>query len=161
MHICVGGKLITPIKVVIENYYERLKKDKIINKFIYSNDWAYHEADAVIRRYEQVYAIDTNTVKHKSGHLLSVSTVLKAEVQPLEAGFFAFQARPFWAIRGLDVEGKPEVEAWRALIAKLIPSLEADQVRRIGIVVDSELAKPAASNRRGERVSESDEAVSA
>ncbi len=148
MQINVGGNLIKPAKVTIENYYEREKKEKIINYFVYAHDWAYHEADAVIRRYDQLYAIDTNTVKHKSGRRLSVSAILRAETQRLESGVSLLDARTYCLLRGLDIEGKPEIKAWKALFDKLIPLLKSGRMRRIGIVVDSELGRIESLNLR-------------
>lgn len=148
LQISSGGRVVTPTRVVIENYYERAKGDKIINRFVYASDSVYHDSNALTQRYDQLYALDTNTVKHPSGHLVSVGAILRADIQLLESGIFYFQAQQFGIIRGVDLGDKPEIEAWKTLVGVLLPQLESGQARRIGIVVDSELDRIESLNLR-------------
>ena len=148
LQISSGGRVVTPARVIIENYYESARGDKIINRFVYANDSVYHDSNALTQRYDQLYAVDTNTVKHPSGHLVSVGVILRAEIQLLESGLFYFQAQHFGIVRGVDLGDKPEIQAWKTLIGVLLPQLESGQARRIGVVVDSELDRIESLNLR-------------
>ena len=139
IQISVNGRIVTPLKVTIENFYQKTKREKIINKFVYEHGWAFHEANVAIGRYDSLYAIDTNTTRHKSGRLLSVSVVYAATVQAVDNGLSMFEAAPFRAQASLHQKDKPEMEGWVWLIDELLPMLDNGTVRRIGIVVDSEL----------------------
>ena len=137
IQIMANNQHLLPRKTIIENYYEHPKGSKIINKFVYSHDYAYHDVNAVLKRYDQIYAIDTNKLDHKEGATIYVSAVREAAVEQLVQGQFICKSRPYCVTHAIDIKEKPEVEAWCNFIEYILNESSEIARKKIGIIVDS------------------------
>ena len=139
IQIMADNRLLLPLKTIIENFYERGVKRKIINKFIYSHDHVYYDANVALKRYDQLYVVDTNTFWHKDRAHISVTVARQAVVTSIEQSEILFELGRCLAFLTLDPEGTPEIEAWKVFIEHLLNATSDIVGRKIGIIVDSEL----------------------
>lgn len=131
---------LVPSEVAIETYYERGLKRKILSAFYFENEFPPSTPHRALERFDQFYAVDTNTISFEGFGLVSVTIAMQGFSTQLGNGYGNFRAEPFMELGIQNVQGNPEILGWIKLI-KLIISNRDNLRKKIGIVVDSELGK--------------------
>jgi hypothetical protein len=150
VRLVFAGMPVWPLKTVVESYYERPdrpdKEPKLLNRFVFLNEPPYYDPNAILILYDRLYALDTNTHDHPSGRKLSISSLCVGRAAPTSHGY-SLQVEITGALK-LDVQGRPEIEGWRALFRRLLHESDRRQ-GRTGIIVDSELGYIIQYDHRG------------
>lgn len=147
------GVAVRPSQSNVIVSYERPTKPKIISGMPLSglsghSDLLTWSAELALRKYNFVYAIDTNT-RPIRGEQVSVSAIVKCTFVPVAVDktlvlcgcddkVFAFR----------NIQEKPENTAWRELIEAMLRNPQHTPALRIGLIVDSDLGNLAAFNGR-------------
>ncbi len=141
IEICAGFRWVTPALVRLDNYYERRDGgEKTINRFVYRNAPAYWNADTCLDRFDLVVGIDTNTKERGDGMWASATATARYEPAGETApGVRTFSLTPLLGIFTRERAEKPEMTAWSEIVQRLLPAVQDGTLRRVGLVVDSEL----------------------
>lgn len=121
---------ILPEKSYSGTCYERLKGPKILQKFPVSNELDFNFVNA-LRKFDLIYAIDTNT---KS--FISVASLIKCELNPDEKGVHC-SIEPITSFT-FKYEVAPENRSWIIAIKEII-NKDGGLAKRIGLVTDCNL----------------------
>lgn len=156
-HIALFGKpesilflpeaLLVPSEVSIETYYNRGGKRKVLSAFYFENELPPSTPHRAIERFDQIYAVDTNTVSFSKFGKLSVTISMQASIKEIGSGYGNFRSEPFREFIRQNVLGNPEISAWIELI-NIILSDKNNFEKKIGIIVDSELGRLKGINSR-------------
>jgi len=133
--------VINPAEIEINNYYERDKKRKILNAFYFQNESPPANIHWVLARYEQFYAIDTNTENYMNVGMVSVTTVLIGKWQQATTDYSMGECRLLYVDIAENVKGNPEFYALHKLMLRVQEELPPSYAGKIGFIVDSELDK--------------------
>jgi len=135
-----AGLVLCPRKTTLETYYKRPSKhDEIVNRLFLLDEMPYYDPNAALLRYDELYAVDTNTLVHSSGRTLSITSICSCEFI-LGTGGFLCDARIQELGCALNYELEhPEGLAWLGIIRRLRREGRQGQAARQGIIVDSHL----------------------
>jgi hypothetical protein len=156
-HIALFGKpdsilllpetILVPSEVAIETYYDRGKKRKILSAFYFENELPPSTPHRAMERFDQFYAVDTNTVSFDGFGKVSVTIAMQASTTQVGNAYGHFSAESFAEFGRQNVSGNPEISGWVELI-NIIRSDQENFGKKIGIVVDSELGRIQQINSR-------------
>lgn len=132
-----GGQVLVPKAANIQTGYKRKKGLKVLNQANLQVGKLIINPNEALLKYELVFAVDTNTVILNNEYL-SVSCIALCKF--IRAGTNAiaqFAATQCLEFRG--VSEKSENIAWVKVIQMIIGNPAYDPIKKIGVVVDSDL----------------------
>lgn len=140
-----NGKLVSPTKLNSKLFYERESNPKVLS---YSDGAIkpYENASNVLKNYEYLCAIDTNTRKI-NGRTLSVSIICIGRWYD-EGEYTKFSFDPHLYMDIFDDKHKPELFAWCEFIKLIVKGENNDGDGTFGVIVDSELGDIPNMNNR-------------
>lgn len=128
------GKNVSAQKVQMTTLYERPKKPKFLNQIEFKRSSEFTlEQSALLQRYEQLWAIDTNR-KEIFDQLANVCVVTACNTSNPE------EFTPILAIIFGETKNNPELYGWRKFIELVQNTEQYDLQKRYGLVVDSEFS---------------------
>ena len=132
--------------------YDRAKGPKVLsNTPLSERQLQFDQVPAIEKNYDFIAAIDTNT-STINGHPISVSGIIFCEpVYAVDVDGNASKAWRYWTpfcIELMDVRSKPENTGWALLINYLESTVPYKEIKRIGLIVDSDLENLKTYNNR-------------
>lgn len=142
-----NGVHVKPEKVGYEIGYDRQKKKKVINKLDLDPNWIAVNPDASLRKFDLIYAIDTNT-KAANGKVISVATVVLCKLDLATDGNITVQYGPLYSLEFWNIQDHPENVAWMKVIRFITQDQAYNTNQKIAIIVDSDLGNLPAYNTK-------------
>lgn len=141
LRVHTPGGVIAPTRTVVENFYGRPEKPKMLNKAVVYGETPPYEIAWILQRYDAFFAIDTNTRVVPDGRKVSMSSVVQGRFMHLGDDAVAVgQYDNEYSFRGFDIEdGEEEVRAWLHLMWLISQQAREDQ--KFGLIVDSQFGK--------------------
>jgi SEC-C motif-containing protein len=141
------GAPINPGKVDYETIYDRKNKKKVIHKLDLDPTQITDNPDLSLRKFDLIYAIDTNT-KAGNGNVISVATVVLCKLDFAADGTINYQYGPIHSLEFWNIKDHPENVAWMKVIQFITQDQSYYPGQKIGMIVDSDLGNLAAFNAR-------------
>lgn len=131
----------------IETTYERAKGKKVVNRSPVDPSSLSISLNGVLRQYETIFALDTNTRK-VAGMQISVAGIVLAKWRASFNGMPILAFGPTQAIELRDVDCSPDLVAWRTFLEVLEANPDRRSMGRVAVIVDSHLNALNAMNAR-------------
>jgi SEC-C motif-containing protein len=140
------GVPVKDAKVEYKTIYDRKRKKKVINKIDLIQHQNAVDPDALLlQKFDLIYAIDTNT-KNINGTLISVASVILCMLNLVTDDTFDIQYGHLQSLEFWNIKNHPENIAWMKAIQFITQDPANNPDRKIGIIVDSDLANLSAYN---------------
>jgi hypothetical protein len=143
----MGSRVAAPSSTFLMTSYARPKGDKVITRMPLANDKPSIHAEGALRRYKNLFVIDTNTVVLR-GVTVSVACLGIADFCDDPEGNTTLRFAPVWVIEFHNCVDKQENLAWSILQSIILSSPDYSLEDRYAIVTDSDLGKHVAYNER-------------
>jgi hypothetical protein len=146
------GGLVCPRETIIECYYDRISgKRKIVNRTWLFDQMPCCDPNSALLRYDELFAVDTNTVQHSGGKKLSLTSVCSFKASVSDGHVFCGELQECGCALNYDLDN-PEPLSWLGIIRRLRREQGQAPTLRIGVIVDADLGKIGAYNQRLEPV---------
>ncbi len=145
------------INIYSETTFGRPKDPKVVSRVPIPGEAQFNINDAIENNFDIIFAIDTNT-RDIRGYSISVSGVIQCQkvfvIDPMGvAGRYWQYFTPF-CMEFIEVKSKPENLGWMMLIDYITLSLKDILMKRIGMIVDSDLGNVNQYNLRNSPIYE-------
>jgi hypothetical protein len=131
----------------VEVSYERPKGAKVLQRVFLDPAAPTADAQWSLRRYDRLYAIDTNT-RRVAGGCITATAVVECWFQPLDSQHEVAEIVSVLAFTFDDEAESPERVGWRETITRIQNAPWYTSDLRVGLIVDSELDELPAYNTR-------------
>ncbi|MCK9391693.1 MAG: SEC-C domain-containing protein [Syntrophales bacterium] len=132
------GQPVIPKSARIETSYPRNNKGaKILFRApLLNEDNLILNPNNIVRDFDLVYAIDTNTRKIKEAQI-SLAAIILGKMDSLDANVFLYA--PVHCLELRNIEFKPENVAWKLSIEMIQRNLDFRSTLKVALIVDSDL----------------------
>jgi hypothetical protein len=138
----------TPVAATGEAAYDRVKGPKIITRAPIPPNNLFTDVNRALRQYERVFAIDTSW-RDVDGQRIAVACVVIAKHTLIRIpGKMAILYRPIHCLEFRNPISSPENIAWMLTIELMKQNPRYKYIRRIAIIVDSDLSNMHKFNER-------------
>lgn len=138
----------TPVAATREASYNRAKGPKVITRAPIPPNNLFTDVNRALRQFERVFAIDTSW-RDTNGQRIAVACLVIAEHTLIRIpGKMAMRYHPIHCLEFRNPISSPENIAWMVLLELMQQNPRYQYVRKIAIVVDSDLNKLHKYNER-------------
>jgi len=131
------GQPVIPKRAWIEKSYARNNKGaKILLQVPLNEEHLMLSPDNIVRDFDLVYAIDTNTRKIKDGQI-SLASIILGQMDRLNANVFLYA--PVHCLELRNVKCRPENLAWKLSIEMMQRNPGFSSALKVALIVDSDL----------------------
>ena len=130
--------ILLPCEVTLTTYYITGRGEKVLHECYLLSQHPPADIGWALTRFDEYYAVDTNTVDAAGIGRLSVTAVLKGRAARLEDGFSVSDYELVHREAAIDVVGNPELHALYNIARRLEAAYPEGSRKLIGLITDTE-----------------------
>lgn len=131
--------VLTPDTAILYHFYQRKRTPKVLCAAFFNNKEPVTNINFLLTIFDAYFAVDTNTRVVEGIGVVSVSAVWIGKISNMPGLDTSGVNKHFYAEVNFDIQGKAENFAWKRLIETIEKDSQFDELKNIGIIVDSDL----------------------
>ncbi|TFZ08956.1 hypothetical protein [Ramlibacter humi] len=144
----LASQSLTPSSSTLTTYYERGSKEKVLHAYYQGSGPACMRIEKVLRDYDQLYCIDTNSMTLQNGHRVAVTTAIHSVAKKMGDNATFISSDMYYQDTAIDPVGNPELAGIWTFLRNLKARTQGQPAMKTLLITDTEYGKVKGWNQR-------------